>query len=596
MNQEARMHPRKIEKREQRFPFDETKVPGKKTGLLPAMGWNSWNAFGSGNTEELTKQMADQMLALGLDRFGYQYIVLDDGCYKSERVNGKLSNDEVKFPSGFRALADYMHERGLKFGMYNDIGDRLCAGAWVGTCGYEAEDAASYISWDIDFIKVDNCYYLWDNATFSDGKNAKYVYAPKIRSVRVSRNGNIKEYDAVSEGRLTGEGGRTEEGYVSFLGTIDGTNIGPSPVGPRFSELEYDIFVEEDGEYDIEVCYCSGAEEGVGNWLQLAVGDFETEIRYFDDLLEKVEDFTYTKPMKVMFQKGENRLRLMNHRRQENTLLSYATLLQEMSRINPNHHILLSTCEWGKTQPQNWAYKLAVSWRILNDITWHVGSDGDWGRAFWESTNTNSITSQYNKAVVMWQYSGLDKGWNDPDMMVIGMNDLAYEMNKTHMVMWCMLNAPLMLGMDLRRVKVGDKWHQIIANEDLIALNQDPLGVQARRIFTSVTEDDVDTEYITNNHRVDLLAKPLADGSVALSFINLSGENQGVYEVDVNRIVRYIGDVMVNKDGFLEAKSYKVYNLWSKEMEQNTTKIFSVHGLAPYEAVVIRVVPESVSL
>ncbi len=101
----------------------------KKKHGLPAMGWNSWNAFGSGNTETLTKEMADKMVELGLDKLGYKYLVLDDGCYKNERINGKLSNNEEKFPSGFRALADYIHDKGLKFGMYNDIGTNLCAGA-----------------------------------------------------------------------------------------------------------------------------------------------------------------------------------------------------------------------------------------------------------------------------------------------------------------------------------------------------------------------------------------------------------------------------------------------------------------------------------
>ena len=114
---------------------------GKKKNHLPAMGWNSWNAFGSGNTAELTKIMADKIVELGLDKLGYQYLVLDDGCYKSERIDGYLSNEIKKFPEGFKALSDYIHSKGLKFGMYNDIGTNLCAGAAVGTCGYEDTDA-----------------------------------------------------------------------------------------------------------------------------------------------------------------------------------------------------------------------------------------------------------------------------------------------------------------------------------------------------------------------------------------------------------------------------------------------------------------------
>ena len=142
------------------------------------MGWNSWNAFGSGNTQELTKQMADAMVRLELDKAGYAYLVLDDGCYRAQRVDERLSNEEVKFPDGFRALSDYVHGRGLKFGMYNDIGTNLCAGAAVGTCGHEDLDAQSYVEWGVDFLKVDNCYYPWDNATFSDRTNAAIPTRP----------------------------------------------------------------------------------------------------------------------------------------------------------------------------------------------------------------------------------------------------------------------------------------------------------------------------------------------------------------------------------------------------------------------------------
>lgn len=77
------------------------------------MGWNSWNAFGGGNTEALTKAMADAMTELGLDRLGCQYLVLDDGCYRSERIDGKLANETVKFPHDFKSLADYIHAKGL---------------------------------------------------------------------------------------------------------------------------------------------------------------------------------------------------------------------------------------------------------------------------------------------------------------------------------------------------------------------------------------------------------------------------------------------------------------------------------------------------
>ena len=245
----------------------------KKKNHLPAMGWNSWNTFGSGNTAALTRAMADKMVELELDRLGYEYLVLDDGCYKPERVNGELSNEEVKFPEGFRALADYIHAKGLKFGMYNDIGTNLCAGAAVGTCGHEDVDAKSYIDWGVDFLKVDNCYYLWDNATFSAGTNAKYVYTPNIKSIRVKGKKFEQQFLAVKDGKLTGLGCRVEKDYVTNIGTFDGTNVGTTPIGPRSGELEFTVTVPDEEEYQVFVTYATGEEPGVGSWLQLAVED-----------------------------------------------------------------------------------------------------------------------------------------------------------------------------------------------------------------------------------------------------------------------------------------------------------------------------------
>ena len=216
---------------------------GKKKQHLPAMGWNSWNAFGSGNTEALTKVMADKIVELGLDKLGYKFVVLDDGCYRSERVDGKLANETVKFPGGFKALSNYIHSKGLKFGMYNDIGTNLCAGAEVGTCGHEKVDAQSYVDWGVDFLKIDNCYYLWDNATFSNPENARYVFAPKIRVITVCGNNFSQSFSAVNDGELEGEGGIKAETFVMGIGTFDGTNTGTTPIGPRSSELVFKVDV-----------------------------------------------------------------------------------------------------------------------------------------------------------------------------------------------------------------------------------------------------------------------------------------------------------------------------------------------------------------
>lgn len=593
----------------------------KKQGRLPAMGWNSWNAFGSNNTEALTKIMADRMVELGLDQLGYKYVVLDDGCYLPARVDGRLQNEPVKFPNDFKILADYIHSKGLKFGMYNDIGTNLCAGAAVGTCGHEIEDAKSYVNWDVDFLKVDNCYYLWDNATFSDASNAKYVFGPEIFTVCVKKvlvaeyeDGTWEEFfdnrpsqqkKIVFQKDYWFEKEFTEEEFFQAtkklgIGTYDGTGPEHTPIGEQSAELVLEVEAPVEGEYELVIKAGPGEEEGIGNWLQVKVG--------YDDAEPIYDDFYKRKEAIVLhLKKGVNILRLMNHRRQENTLLSYATFLSALNQAKPDHDIVLSICEWGKTQPQNWGYKVGNSWRILNDITFRVGNDGDPGHGDWTSDYTTGVAVQYNKAVIMDEFAGLDKGWNDPDMLMIGMDGLDMTMNRTHMTMWCMLNSPLMLGLDLRKVEKGDELWTIIANKDVIDLNQDALGVQAKRIkvyeyseggtYAERTEN-VDQDYIRNNNRVDILAKPLKDGNVAVSFINLSEEDkQGSFEVTVQEIVDAIGHKFATETGtdkakeFLNAGKYKVVDLWSKESQETTKQTFATYNLKAHDQMTIKIIP-----
>lgn len=600
----SRIAPEEITEKECQYPsFGDGKVfEGKKTDRLPAMGWNSWNAFGSGNTEKLTKVMGDRLVELGLDQLGYKYVVLDDGCYMTERVEGKLSNDPVKFPEGFKALADYLHERGLKFGMYNDIGTNLCAGAAVGTCGYEDVDAESYNEWDIDFLKVDNCYYLWDNATFSNPENARFSYAPKIASIKITKGDFSKEYSAIKDGKVVGNGAVADDTGVSFIGTLDGTNTGTTPLGELSSELEFVVAVPDDGEYLISVLCKPGRENGCGEWLQLAVGLPQNETRYFDgiimsteseaDALNKLqensdektaEEFKESQPISVMLTKGRNIIRLMNHRRQENVLNAYATMFNAL-KAKSDKDILLSICEWGKTQPHTWGYKVGDSWRILNDITFSVGSDGNPGTGSWNNPGTQSIASQYNKAVIMDEFSGPDKGYNDPDMMVIGMDGITEDMNKTHMAMWCMMNAPLMLGIDLRRVEKGDSIYKIIANKKLIEINQDSLGVQAKRVYSSIVEKDADKTYITNNNRVDILAKPLANGNLAVSFINLSDEDDDEFHtITLDEIVDKIGDKMIDRERFEVENSFIAEDVWTGYLLNIIGRDLTIQGLKAHE-------------
>ncbi len=142
-----------------------------KLAATPPMGWNSWNKFHCDVSETLIREMADAMVSSGMKDAGYQYIVIDDCWQVSRDANGNIVPDPQRFPSGMKALADYVHSKGLKFGVYSDAGARTCQGR-PASSGYEVEDARMYASWGVDYLKYD-----WCN---TDGVDPKIAY-PTMR-------------------------------------------------------------------------------------------------------------------------------------------------------------------------------------------------------------------------------------------------------------------------------------------------------------------------------------------------------------------------------------------------------------------------------
>ncbi|MEI7676128.1 MAG: glycoside hydrolase family 27 protein [Bacteroidales bacterium] len=129
----------------------------------PPMGWNSWNKFECKIDEKTVREIADAMVVSGMKAAGYEYINLDD-CWQGERDSlGFITENKEKFPSGMKALADYIHAKGLKFGVYSCAGDKTCAGR-AGSRGYEYQDALIYARWGVDFLKLDWCNTLNLNA------------------------------------------------------------------------------------------------------------------------------------------------------------------------------------------------------------------------------------------------------------------------------------------------------------------------------------------------------------------------------------------------------------------------------------------------
>lgn len=130
----------------------------------PPMGWNSWNYFGCDVSEDLIKEMADAMVSSGMKDAGYEYIVIDD-CWQVDRdEEGNIVPDPERFPSGMKALADYIHGKGLKFGIYSCAGSKTCQGR-PGSRGYQFQDARQYADWGVDYLKYDWCYNEGQNTT-----------------------------------------------------------------------------------------------------------------------------------------------------------------------------------------------------------------------------------------------------------------------------------------------------------------------------------------------------------------------------------------------------------------------------------------------
>lgn len=149
--------------------------------LTPPMGWNSWNKFACNINEKTIKETADALVSKGLRDAGYIYINIDD-CWQGPRDSlGFITADSTKFPSGIKALADYVHSKGLKLGIYSCAGNKTCGG-YPGSRGHEYQDAYTYAKWGVDYLKYDWCYTNNLNAkgAYETMRNALYAQGRPI--------------------------------------------------------------------------------------------------------------------------------------------------------------------------------------------------------------------------------------------------------------------------------------------------------------------------------------------------------------------------------------------------------------------------------
>lgn len=150
---------------------------GETLAPTPPMGWNSWNKFGCDVSDKLIRDVADAIVASGMKDAGYQYVVIDDCWQVSRDAGGRIVADEQRFPAGMKALADHVHSKDLKFGLYSDAGTGTCQKR-PGSKGHEEIDARTYAEWGVDYLKYD-----WCN---SEGQDTRDAYGRMARALRAT--------------------------------------------------------------------------------------------------------------------------------------------------------------------------------------------------------------------------------------------------------------------------------------------------------------------------------------------------------------------------------------------------------------------------
>lgn len=493
--------------------------------LTPPMGWSSWNTFRQNISEDLILSTAEAMKKTGLLEAGYQYINLDD-CWQSSLrdANGRLQGDLEKFPSGIPHLISQINQMGMKVGLYTSNGTATCEDL-PASLGKEVLDAQTFAEWGCEFFKYDFCHHK-----IISGE------APIIEAIEISAPGSKAELTLYPED-------------AELSGRARVLNIKRLPSGKGIGLLNHGAgtatfrpVVNFDGQYVLTLLiYKQFARRE--KYLQVIVNGETYEVFF-----PTSNGFSATgrTQLIVRLKGGANEIVLRNpiataadssyvQYRRMGKALKDATRRVSLERGTREKPIVFSLCEWGTAHPWHWGAKAGNMWRTTHDIT----------------TNWTVINYIYERTLRLYQHAG-PGAWNDPDMLEVGNGKLTDDENKTHFSLWCMLAAPLILGNDLRLMLSSDGEAnpdnpvlKTVTNKSLILIDQDPLGKPAKRI--------------KKMHGIDIIARPLANGDIALCFYNAGSHVKGL-SFDINEL---------STDDYLNfnapAASYQVHELWSDE-------------------------------
>ncbi len=499
--------------------------------LTPPMGWASWNLFRHNINENIIKEMAAAIKAAHLDELGYQYINVDDCWMSSVRdENGRLQGDLATFPSGIKALVEAVNSYGLKMGIYTSNGTLTCEDL-PSSLYHERTDAETFAEWGVEYFKYDFCH-----------NEPIPTLAPEIEKLMISRKGEPEFLTLIAEdAELRGDAVILEDEKLTLTGKyISGLSNAAG------SAIFYDVEIPEEGEYTMTLGIRKAVKKD--KYCEIIVNGVNTYALRFP----ATKGFTREGRCQttVYLKKGKNSFLIHNPigSKMDSAAKQYQNMGKELMRATkkvaeetgkPEKPICFSICEWGWNKPWKWGATAGNLWRTTPDI-----------RPEWAS-----IIGIYEATVRLYEYAG-PGNWNDPDMLEVGNGNLTDCENEAHFSLWCMLAAPLILGNDIRKfikedgsVDVNNKVLKIISNRKAIAINQDKLGIQCRRIKT--------------NGFTDVLVKPLSNKEVAVCLLNKTGGKK-----DVSFSIKEIAGL-----GFTELPAsdrYTVHDIW-----ENTTFVAS---------------------
>jgi alpha-galactosidase len=392
-------------------------VIGQTICLTPPMGWNSWNCFHGNIDEGKIRGAADAMAATGLVDHGWTYINMDDRWEGQRDAAGNIQSSP-KIPD-VKALAAYIHGKGLKIGLYSSPGPSTCAGA-PGSWQHEDQDAATYAAWGIDYLKYDWCSY---GQVEDAAREALYA------EVLPPEKSNQLEALAMENARLDARKIHQDPAYL------------PQTAGVRQIEEASANATKDRIEAALEALHVEARALAPG---KVAAIDLEVE------------------------------------------KAPYRKMRASLDKVNRD--IIFSFCQYGMGKVWEWGAATGGNlWRTTGDID-----------ANWKSVEEHGFNQD---GLEQWAGPG---HWNDPDMLEIGNGDLTPDENFTHMTLWCMLSAPLLIGCDMTRM--SPLIVSLFSNDEVLAVNQDALGRQGWRA--------------RQNGKTEVWMKPLADGSLAVAFFN----------------------------------------------------------------------------